>query len=157
MADDDPTLLLEVLEAELPDFTALEDLEEEFPDLTAPDDLEVELPDRTAPEDLEELFPERTAPLDLELELPDLTALDLFCELDDLLLTALGAEDLLDPLRLTADLEEEDLALVACDLFWLLLELFICLELLFDEERLATCALRLLVALASRDDLELCG
>lgn len=79
-----------LLEAEFPDLTALEDLEDEFPDLTAPDDLEEELP-------------ERTAALDLEPELPDFTALVRLCELDDLLCTPFGADDLLDPLRLTAD------------------------------------------------------
>jgi hypothetical protein len=85
-----------------------------------------------------------------------LTAFDCERLLDDLL-TDLGAEDLLELLRLTADLDEDDLALVAWDLF-LLPELLTCLEpLLLEEERVATCELLLLLLLASRDDLELCG
>jgi len=127
-----------------------------LPDLTAPPDLEDELPDFIAPLDLEvrdeELLPERTAPPDLVLEVPDLTAFDLFCELPDLLLTAfdlfcdpldllltaLLEELLFELLRVAAGFEEEDFAFVACDLLWLLLELFTCRELLFEDERLDT-------------------
>ncbi len=66
-------------------------------------------------EDLEDELPERTVPLDLELELPDFTALDRLLLLDDLLLVAFGALDLLDPLlRLTAERDEvEDREVVA--------------------------------------------
>jgi len=107
LEDEVPTLLLEVRAPEDPDLTPLDDLEEVFPDLMAPEEREL----------LEELLPERTAPDDLELEDPDLTALDLLCELEDLLLVALGAEERLELLRFTADREElEEREVVAFDL-----------------------------------------
>jgi hypothetical protein len=60
-------------------------------------------------------------------------------------------------LRLTADLDDELLALVALVFDCLLLVLFICFELLLDADLFATCELLLLLLFASLDDLELCG
>lgn len=85
-------MLLEVRASEDPDFTPLDDLEDEFPDLMVPEEREL----------LEELLSDRTAPDDLELEDPDFTALDLFCELEVLVLVALGAVERLELLLLTA-------------------------------------------------------
>lgn len=89
-----------------------EDLEEVPCELTAPDDLDEELPERTADEDL----PDDTFPDDFELLLPDLTALLLLRLPEDELLTDLFPDCPLDRLlllRLTAELEEPDLALTA--------------------------------------------
>jgi hypothetical protein len=86
-----------------------------------------------------------------------LTAFDLFWERPDLLLTALLEELLFELLRVAAGFEEEDFAFVAFDLLCLLLELFTCRELLFEDERLDTWEVLLLLLFSARDDLELCG
>lgn len=144
--------LLEDLEV-LPELIAPDDLEELFPDLippdvlsfdllerTTPDDLEPLLVELRVPEDLELLLDERTAPDEPDLLVPDLTAADPAFADDDLPELDLTADDLLLLLllRLTADLEEELLALVAFDLVWLLPVLFTCFDLPCDDDRLET-------------------
>lgn len=145
LAEELPTALREVLLVELEDLTALL-FDCGCDDLTADEDDLL---------DLDELLPDLTAD-ELPLLLPDLTELDFERLLEDLLLTPFGADERLE-LLLTADLEDEDLALVAFELFWLL-ELFTAFELLLlEDDLLATWELLLLLLFASRDDLELCG